>query len=390
MQSGKASVAPSNVPLLDVGRGNAPIRDRVVERLGQIYDQGCFIGGPDCKELERLIAQACEVDFAIGCASGSDALLLALMAYDIKAGDEVIVPSFTFFATASAVTRLGARPVFVDIDPVTFNLNPELVLQAITARTRAIIPVHLFGQCADMTALNEIAARYSLVMIEDAAQAIGAKHKGRAACSMSDVGCLSFYPTKNLGGCGDGGMVTARDAQVAERLRKLANHGMHPRYHHSHIGINSRLDTFQAAILAIKMEFLDQYASARRANAERYNQLLGSSSIGEVVTLPTETADNHHVWNQFTIRIKSGLRDQVREKLRVAGVGSEVYYPIPLHQQECFQYLGVRRGSLPQTERAAAEVLSLPIFPELARNELDRVVDVLESSIFELTRKAAA
>lgn len=390
MQSGKASVAPSNVPLLDVGRGNAPIRDRVVERLGQIYDQGCFIGGPDCKELERLIAQACEVDHAIGCASGSDALLLALMAYDIKAGDEVIVPSFTFFATASAVARLGARPVFVDIDPVTFNMDPELVLGAITARTRAIIPVHLFGQCADMTALNEIASRYRLVMIEDAAQAIGAKHKGQAACSMSDVGCLSFYPTKNLGGCGDAGMVTARDSQIADRLRKLANHGMHPRYHHSHIGINSRLDTFQAAVLAIKMEYLDDYAHARQANAARYQELLSSSPMAEFVTLPTQTDGNVHVWNQFTIRIKSGLRDQVREQLRSAGVGSEVYYPIPLHQQECFQYLGVRRGALPRTEKAAAEVLSLPIFPELTSNELERVVDVLESSVHELTRKVAA
>ena len=390
MQSGKDSVAPSNVPLLDVGRGNAPIRERFLQRIAEIYDQGCFIGGPDCKELERLVAEACGVEYAIGCASGSDALLLALMAFDIGHGDEVIVPSFTFFATASAVARLGARPVFVDIDPVSFNINPELIHKHITPRTRAIIPVHLFGQCADMNAINEIAQRYGLVVIEDAAQAIGAQHAAQPACSISDVGCLSFYPTKNLGGCGDGGMVTARDADVADRLRKLANHGMHPRYHHSLIGINSRLDTFQAAMLAIKMEFVEQYADARRANAARYQSRLGASKMAEWLELPSESEGNHHVWNQFTIRVKGGLRDRVREDMRQAGVGSEVYYPIPLHLQECFQYLGVRHGSLPQTEKAAAEVLSLPIFPELTAAELDRAIDVLESTLARMSQTAAA
>lgn len=369
------------VALLDVGRGNAPLREQVLARLAAIYDAGCFINGPDCQKLEHRITEICGVEYAIGCASGSDALLLALMALGIGHGDEVLVPSFTFFATASAVTRVGARPIFVDIDPTTFNIDPAALAAAVSPRTRAIIPVHLFGQCADMGRIREIADRYRLAVIEDAAQAIGASFEGRPACSMGEIGCLSFYPTKNLGGCGDAGMVTARDAAVADKLRKLANHGMQPRYYHGLIGINSRLDSFQAAILDVKLDHLDHYVQARRSNAARYDQQLESLARDGVLQLPLNHTGNGHVWNQYTIRIPGGRRDAVRESLRQEGIGSEVYYPIPLHRQECFAFLGYGPGSLPHTELAAREVLSLPIYPELTRAEQDRVVSGLKRAL---------
>jgi len=390
MQSSKAEPSTAPVSLLDIGRGNAPLRDQVLRRLAEIYDAGCFIGGPDCKELERRVAEFCGVGHAIGCASGSDALLLALMAYDIGHGDEVICPSFTFFATASAVTRLGARPVFVDIDPVTFQIDPNLIAERITARTRAIIPVHLFGQCADMQPILDLASRYGLKVIEDAAQAIGAEYRGRPACSMGDVGCLSFYPTKNLGGCGDGGMMTALDPAVADRLRKLANHGMHPRYHHGEVGINSRLDTFQAAILAIKLEHLNGYAQARRTHADRYRETLADRSETLGISLPSEAPGCHHVWNQYTIRVHGDRRDAVRDALKSEGVGSEVYYPIPIHRQECYRSLGWPAGSLPHTETACREVLSLPVYPELTEAEQHRVIDALVRATSARRARAAA
>jgi dTDP-4-amino-4,6-dideoxygalactose transaminase len=383
-----SNASTSKVPLLDVGRGNNPLRDDFINAVARVIDSGRFLHGPEVTELEQEVARASGVGHAIACASGSDALLLALMAFDIGRDDEVIVPSFTFFATASAVWRLGAKPVFVDIDPLTFNLDPALVEKAITPATKAIIPVHLFGQCAEMDPLLSLAKRHGLAVIEDAAQAIGASYRGKFAGSMGDIGCLSFYPTKNLGGFGDGGMLTTNDADLAERLRLLASHGMQPRYHHREVGINSRLDTIQAAILSVKLKHLGDWATARSANAARYWQLFTSAGIDALVTLPTTASHFGHVWNQYTIRVGQGRRDEIRDRLQAAGVGCEIYYPIPLHQQQCFRALGYRTGDLPHTEQAAAEVLSLPIFPELTDTELQTVVLRLSEAL--RTKRAAA
>lgn len=367
----------SSVPLLDVGRGNKKIRDEILQRIGEVYDAGCFVFGPDCRELESRVAGISAANFAIGCASGSDALVLALMAHDIGPGDEVIVPSFTFFATASAVWRLGAKPVFAEIDPLTFNLDPQHVENCVTSRTRAIIPVHLFGQCADMARLGAIAEKNDLVLIEDAAQSIGAKFEGKPCGAIGSIGCFSFYPTKNLGGCGDAGMMTTDSEELATKLRRLANHGMEPRYYHSLVGVNSRLDTFQAVALNAKLNHLEAYTAARQDNATYYRELMGQTDLADRLELPDTDSRCDHVWNQFTVRVPDGRRDEVRAGLQQRGVGSEIYYPVPLHQQECFEGLGYRQGDLPHTERAAAEVLSLPIFPELTRREQEYVVESL-------------
>lgn len=379
----------AKVPLLDVGRGNQPLRDEFLAAIAAVIDSGRFLHGPEVTQLENHVAQLCGVEHAIGCASGSDALLLALMALDIGPGDEVIVPSFTFFATASAVTRLGAKPVFADIDPATFNIDPAAVGAAVTPATKAIIPVHLFGQCAEMDAIQAIARRHGLRVIEDAAQAIGATYHGRPAGSIGDIGCFSFYPTKNLGAFGDAGMITTRDAELAQRLRLLAAHGMSPRYYHREIGINSRLDTIQAAILGVKLQYLNEWTTARRANAARYWQLFSDANLEQRFGLPHASPGQGHVWNQYTIRVPGGRRDEVKAQLSQAGVGAEIYYPVPLHQQECFASLGYRAGSLPATEQAACEVLSLPIFPELTDAELQTVVARLGEAVSPRHAQAA-
>ncbi len=371
----------TSVPLLDVSRGNQPLKAEIMEALSSIIDSGRFIGGPFVENLEQSVADISQANFGIGCASGSDALLLALMAIGIERGDEVICPSFTFFATASAIHRLGARPVFVDIDPVTFNLDSTKLESVITAKTCAIIPVHLFGQCCEMDPILEIAKQKNLKVIEDCAQSIGASDQGRRAGSMGVVGCFSFYPTKNLGGFGDGGMLTTNDPEIADRLRLLANHGMRPRYYHQEVGINSRLDAMQAAVLCSKLEHLMSYSSGRELNAHRYRKLLTRAGIATEVSTPNSSVNCEHVWNQFTIRISHGRRDEIRQKLADMNVGSEVYYPVPLHQQECFGYLQVAKGSLPETDKAATEVLSLPIFPELTEAEQSYVVSCLESAL---------
>lgn len=365
------------VPLLDVGRGNKPLLADIQQAFARICESGRFILGPDVQDLEKNICNYTGAKHAIACASGSDAILLALMAYDIGPGDEVICPSFTFFATASAVARLGARPVFVDIDPVTFNLDAAKVSAAINAKTKAIIPVHLFGQCANMLELLALGARHQIPIIEDAAQAIGAKFGGKHAGVMGQVGCYSFYPTKNLGGFGDGGLMTTNDDALAIKLRRLAAHGMSPRYYHPLLGINSRLDSLQAAVLNIKLPHLEEWATLRRENATRYHKLLAAAGLDKVLTLPTTHSACVHVWNQYTVRVPGGKRDAVRAALGGAGVGTEIYYPLPLHQQECFQSLGYVAGDLPETERAAKEVLSLPIFPELTVEEQNYTVEQL-------------
>lgn len=364
----------SAVPLLDVNRANAPLRDEILAAVARVVDSGRFLFGPDVAQLEKSIAQICGTQHAIGCSSGSDALLLALLALDIGEGDEVIVPSFTFFATASAAWRLGVRPVFVDIDPRTFNLDPQQVEDAITPLTRAIIPVHLFGQCADMDALGEIAGRHGLHLIEDQAQSISASFRGRPCGSMGIVGCLSFYPTKNLGAFGDAGMLTTNDTALAERLRLFAVHGMSPRYYHQVVGIASRLDSIQAAVLNVKLTRLAEWTAARATNACRYQELFNRAGLIDRIALPATDVRCEHVWNQYTIRIPGGQRDEVKAQLAAAGVGSEIYYPVPLHQQQCFKSLGHGVGSLPHTEKAAREVLSLPIFPEMTAAEQETVV----------------
>ncbi|MEZ6088716.1 MAG: DegT/DnrJ/EryC1/StrS family aminotransferase [Pirellulaceae bacterium] len=369
----------TNVPLLDVGRGNAPLRQEMLDAIGQVIDSGRFLYGPDVVELEKEIAQLCQVDHAIGCASGSDALLLALMALNIGPGDEVIVPSFTFFASVSCIERLGATPVFADILPDTFNVDPAAVEAAITKRTRAIIPVHLFGQCAAIDKICQIGEKHSIAIVEDAAQAIAAAYHSRPAGSWGQVGCFSFYPTKNLGGMGDGGMMTTNDPQLADRLRLLSAHGMRPRYYHRAVGINSRLDSFQAAVLRVKLKRLPEATVERQKNALRYRDMLIAEGLDKHVGLPALDPHAYHVWNQYSIRVSDGRRDAVREHLTQQGVGAEIYYPVPMHKQECFTHVAYKKGSLPQTERAAAEILNLPIFPELTVAEQERVVASLKS-----------
>jgi dTDP-4-amino-4,6-dideoxygalactose transaminase len=381
--------ASISVPLLDVNRSTADLRGELLAAVTAVIDSGKFLHGPDVTQLETSVAKLCGVKHAVACASGSDALLLALMALDIGDGDEVIVPSFTFFATASAVWRLGAKPVFVDIDPRTFNLDPSAIEDAITPLTRAIIPVHLFGQCADMDAIGVIANERGLYIIEDAAQAIGARFRSWPAGSMSAVAGLSFYPTKNLGAFGDAGMLVTHDAALADRLRLLASHGMSPRYYHQAVGINSRLDSIQAAVLNVKLAKLADWTARRAANAARYAELLKSAGLDSEVVLPVSDARCHHVWNQYTIRVSGGRRDAVKAQLAAAGVGTEIYYPVPLHLQKCFQSLGYGVGALAHTEKAAREVLSLPIFPELTAEEQERVVACLSDALRPPVRKAA-
>jgi dTDP-4-amino-4,6-dideoxygalactose transaminase len=362
------------VPLLDLGRQHAPLEREIAEALSQVCRSGRFVLGPDVEELEKSVAAYCRAKHAIGCASGSDALLLALMALEIGPGDEVILPSFTFFATASAVTRLGAKPVFADIDPATFNIDPSAIPGLITPATRAILPVHLFGQCAQTDLIWRIAQAHGLAVIEDAAQAIGAELGGCRAGSLGDVGCFSFYPTKNLGGAGDGGMLTTCRDDLADKLRLLRAHGMQPRYYHKLVGINSRLDSFQAAVLNVKLPRLDRWTEMRQANARRYTELFTRAGMDGVLGLPACSPDRRHVWNQYVVRAPRGTRDPLRQFLAEAKIGTEIYYPMGLHEQECFKHLGYAPGDLPETQRATSEVLALPIFPELTEGEQEAVV----------------
>jgi dTDP-4-amino-4,6-dideoxygalactose transaminase len=360
--------------LLDLARQYQPLREEMLTAITKVCDSGRFVLGPDCEKLESSLAEYCRSKHAIGCASGSDALLLALMACGVQSGDEVLLPSYTFFATASAVWRLGARPVMVDIDPVSYNLDPAAAARHVSPATKAIIPVHLYGQCADMTAINRLARQHGLAVIEDAAQAIGAELGGQRAGALGDVGCISFYPTKNLGAFGDGGMLTTHRDDLAERLKLLRVHGMQPRYYHQVVGINSRLDSLQAAVLNVKLPHLDRWAAARAENAQRYHELFAAAGLDRVLGLPAALAGRRHVWNQYVVRVPDGRRDALREHLAQAKIGTEIYYPVPLHLQECFKPLGYGPGSLPESERAARETLALPIFPELTAAEQQLVV----------------
>ncbi len=363
------------VPMLDVNRQNAPLQAEIERSIGEIARTGAFVHGPACRQFEEAMASYCGVKHALGCASGSDALLLALMALDVGPGDEVVLPSFTFFATAAAVWRLGARPVFADILPGTFNIDPADVSRKMTRATKAVLPVHLFGQCAQMDDLR--AAACGVPIIEDAAQSIGADYCGTKAGAVGLMGCFSFYPTKNLGAWGDAGLVTTNDAALAAKLRILRDHGQSPRYHHSLVGLNSRLDAVQAAVLSVKLKCLDDWATGREQNARRYAAQFARLGIDAQLGLPQVASRCASVWNQFTIRVPGGRRDELQQRLSDRKIGSAVYYPIPLHLQKCFADLGYQRGSLPHSEQAAEEVLSLPIFPEMTRQEQDRVIATL-------------
>lgn len=366
--SASATGTPSmNVPLLDLRAQYRGIREACRSAIDEVLDEQACILGPHVEAFEKRLAEYCGTTFAIGVSSGTDALLAAMMAIDLKPGDEVICPSFTFFATAGCIHRVGARPVFVDIDPRTFNLDPQKVAEAVTPRTRAIVPVHLFGQCADMEAINAIAAdpkhEQPIAVLEDAAQAIGATRNGKSAGSMGLCGALSFYPTKNLGAFGDAGAVCCDDEALHEKLRLLRVHGSAHTYYHALVGGNFRMAAIQAAGLNVKLNYLDTWHDARRRNAAIYDEILADSPV----VTPWIEPGNTSIYNQYVVRIPADVasRDRVKEELAASGVGSAVYYPMGLHQQKCFDYLGYAEGDLPETESACREVLALPIFPEL-------------------------
>ena len=372
-------VGPVRVPLLDLQAQYASIRPDVLDAITRVCETQQFIMGPEVSALETELASSIGVAHAIGVSSGTDALLVALMALDIGPGDEVIVPTFSFFATAGCVSRVGATPVFVDVDPDTLMMQADGVEAAITARTRAIIPVHLYGLCADMDPLLAVAAARGLHVIEDAAQAIGATYKGRQAGAIGTIGCFSFFPSKNLGAYGDAGLVTTNDAALADRIRRLRNHGAEPKYYHHEIGGNFRLDALQAAVLRVKLPHLASWSDRRRANAATYDDLFARGGLTRAVRLPHVPPERTHIYHQYVIRVPN--RDRVRRDLADRGVGTEVYYPVPFHRQQCFAALPRRGWEFPHADAAAREVLALPIYPELTREQQEYVVSSLAACL---------
>ena len=366
-----------SVPLLDLRPIHEPLRDEMLAAIARVVDSQRFILGEDVALLEQELAAYCGVAHAVACGSGSDALFLALLAAGIGPGDRVVTTPFTFFATAGAIVRAGAKPVFVDIDPDTYNMDPARLEDAArrTPGIQAVMPIHLYGGAADMDPITAIARRHGWRLLDDAAQAIGAKYKDRNVATLCDIDCFSFFPTKNLGAMGEGGLLTTANADLARRLKALRVHGMAVRYYHDDVGINSRMDTLQAAVLRIKLRHLDEWTAARQANARRYAELLGPGT--PQVSLPV-VADyqTRHVFNQFVVR--SPHRDALREHLRAHGVGSEIYYPLPLHRQVCFRKLGYKEGDFPVSEQAAREVLALPVYPGLAADDIDYVAGLLQ------------
>jgi dTDP-4-amino-4,6-dideoxygalactose transaminase len=376
------------VPLLDLKAQYAAIKAEVNAAVAEVMESQHFILGPQVQKCEQAIAEYSGCAYGIGVTSGTDALLVCLMAEGIGPGDEVITSPYTFFATAGSIARVGATPVFVDIDPASYNLDPAQIESKITPHTRAIIPVHLYGQMADMDAVMQVADTHKLVVIEDAAQAIGAEYKGRRAGSMGHYGCFSFFPSKNLGAAGDGGMVVTQDARRADNLIRLRAHGSRPKYYHQVIGGNFRLDTLQAAVVLAKLRHLDNWTAARQRNAERYNRLLQEAGLvtadspprrlkwnGSLRVLLPKIVTGRHIFNQYVIRV--ARRDQLKAALQEKGVGTEIYYPLPLHLQECFSYLGHAAGEFPESERAAQETLALPVYPELSEEQAQYVVQCI-------------
>ena len=374
------------IPLLDLKAHHAPIQDEILSAMRRVVQSQTFILGQEVATLEEHIASYCQTKFGIGVSSGTDALLLALMALGIGSdGDEVITTPYSFFATAEVIVRVGGKPVFVDIDPISYAMNPAHIERVITPKTKAIIPVHLYGQCADMKPILDIAQRHQLAVIEDAAQALGAAYTdGRRTGNMGTVGCFSFFPSKNLGAMGDAGMVVTNDVQLADRLRTLRVHGAEHKHYHRLMGGNFRLDAIQAAILNVKLKYLNDWTSQRARNASRYETLFKKSDVVETNQIQLPTAmyahagiDNHHIYNQFVIRARQ--RDRLHRYLGDNGVASEIYYPVPLHLQECFGNLGYREGDFPESERAAREILALPIYPELTNEQQTYIVDTIQS-----------
>ncbi|TWT42979.1 UDP-2-acetamido-2-deoxy-3-oxo-D-glucuronate aminotransferase [Thalassoglobus neptunius] len=372
------------VPLIDLVAQYGTIRDEVQTAVQRVFENQSFVLGQEVSTFEEEMAAYCDARHAIGCASGSDALLLALSALDIGPGDEVITSPYSFFATAGSIARTGATPVFVDIDPQTYNLDPFQIEMAISRRTKAIMPVHLFGQCAEMEPIWRIAIGHGLSVVEDAAQAIGSSYHGRRAGVLGSIGCFSFFPTKNLGGAGDGGLMTTDDKDLATKLKRIRVHGDLGGYQHVEVGINSRLDALQAAVLSVKLKHLDSWSDARRGNAARYRELFAEMELDQQIEAPAEPTNGHHVYNQFTIRVASEIRDEVIKRMRERQVGCAIYYPKPLHLQECFKSLGYLPGDFPEAERAAAETIALPIFAELGADRQRIVVETLRAVLTEI------
>ncbi len=367
------------VQLLDLAAQYRKIRKEVLKEVQKVCDSQHYVLGKNVAGLEAEVSRYCGSKYAIGVASGTDAILLALMAAGVKAGDKVITTPFTFFATAGSIARLEAVPVFVDIHPLTYNIDPEsleALLKKDSKGVKAIIPVHLYGQCADMDPINKLARKYRIKVIEDAAQSIGAAYKGKMSGVLADLACFSFYPTKNLGCFGDGGMVTTNDQKLADRVRMLRVHGSRVRYYHDEVGINSRLDEIQAAVLRIKLSHLEEWTIGRIKNAARYDRLFEKAGLTSKVGLPFIQDGNRSVYNQYVVRVPK--RDDLRAHLAGAGIGSEIYYPLPLHMQKCFKGLGYRKGDFPVSEKAAREVLALPIYPELKESEQKYVVSSIK------------
>ncbi len=360
------------VPLLDLEEIHRPLRDRLKSAIFQVLESNRFIGGPEVENFEWEMAAYCGTRYAVGVSSGTDALIVSLMALGIGQGDEVIVPSFTFFSTAGSVQRLGARPVFCDVDPGTFNLDPTRLEPLITERTKGLIPVHLFGQCADMDVILEICSKRGVRVVEDAAQAIGAEYHGKMAGTFGDVGCFSFFPSKNLGGIGDAGMVVTNSSELADKIRMLRDHGASQRYYHALVGGNFRLDALQAAALRIKLSMLEQWHEQRISNARAYRDAFSDLEEKGLLGLPYEAPGRRHVFNQYVVRVAN--RDALQEYLASRGVGTAIYYPIPLHLQRCFEDYGYKNGSLPESEKASREVLALPIFPGLSPAQRNKVI----------------
>jgi dTDP-4-amino-4,6-dideoxygalactose transaminase len=379
----------TGVPLCDLQAQYRDLQPQLEAALARVLASGQVILGPEVAALEKELASYCSVAYGVGCGSGTDALSLALHALEVGPGDEVILPAFTFFATAGSVCRTGARPVFTDIDPVTYNMDPADVESKITSRTRVLLVVHLFGQCADMEPLWRIAERHNLLIIEDAAQALGAEYQGKRAGSLGSLGCLSFYPTKNLGAYGDAGMVVTNDPEWAAHMTHLRVHGMEPKYYHKYLGWNARIDALQAAMLRVKLPHLEEWIGARQTIAARYDALIDEQHLTHFLKRPTALPHRRHTFNQYVVRVGNGERDALVRHLKAEQIGCEIYYPLCLHQQECLRYLGYQVGDFPVSEEAARQVLALPIYPELTADQQQRVIQSCAAYLRKQARRAA-
>ncbi|MCI0701673.1 MAG: DegT/DnrJ/EryC1/StrS family aminotransferase [Planctomycetia bacterium] len=384
-----ADTPPSPVPLCDIQAQYRSLKDEIDAAVLRVLGSGQAILGPEVAAFEQEIASFCGAQFGVGCGSGTDALVLALHALGIGPGDEVIVPPFTFFATVSSVCRVGATPVFADIDPITFNLDPNLIEAKISPKTRAIMPVHLFGQCCEMDAIWQIAEDHQLFVVEDAAQSFGSEYKGKRCGTLGISACLSFYPTKNLGALGDAGLVTTNDLATDKKLRALRVHGSEVKYYHKFIGYNMRLDAVHAAVLRVKLPHVPRWLTAREAAAKRYDALIESANLHGFMRRPVVQPNRRHTFNQYVVKVPPAHREPLVKHLKDSGIGVEVYYPLSLHQQECFKFLGHRTGDFPTSEDAAASVLALPMFPEITESQQQRVIDVCAGYLRQAVRRAA-